>query len=117
KKWIERLDAGSGEGVRFYVYNLQNQRAEHIGPLLQQALTGQVTQPQAAPPPTVAPGTPAGSIISPPTFQPQSAFSSSTTTQSTTTTSSPTTGAGGGVAASGAARRAITGAEGGEGVV
>jgi len=116
KKWIERLDAGSGEGVRFYVYNLQNQRAEHIGPLLQQAFTGQVTQPQAAPPPTVAPGTPAGSIISPPTFQPQSAFSSSTTTQSTTT-SSPTTGAGGGVAASGAARRAITGAEGGEGVV
>ena len=117
KKWIERLDAGSGEGVRFYVYNLQNQRAEHIGPLLQQAFTGQVTQPQAAPPPTVAPGTPAGSIISPPTFQPQSAFSSSTTTQSTTTSSPSTTSAGGGVVASGAARRAITGAEGGEGGV
>ena len=27
RKWIERLDAGSGEGTRFYVYNLQNQRA------------------------------------------------------------------------------------------
>jgi general secretion pathway protein D len=115
KKWIERLDAGSGEGVRFYVYNLQNQRAEHIGPLLQQAFTGQVTQPQAPPAPTVAPGTPAGSIISPPSFQPQSAFSTNTTTQSTT--SATTSSAGGGVVASGAARRAITGAEGGEGVV
>ncbi len=32
KKWIERLDAGSGEGARFYVYNLQNQRAERVAP-------------------------------------------------------------------------------------
>ena len=116
KKWIERLDSGSGEGVRFYVYNLQNQRAEHVGPLLQQAFTGQVTQPQAPSAPTVAPGTPLGSIVSPPTFQPQSAFSTSTTTQSAPSTPSSTTG-GGGVIASGAARRAITGAEGGEGVV
>ena len=46
KKWIERLDgSGGGEGARFYVYNLQNQRAERIAPLLQQALTGRVTQP------------------------------------------------------------------------
>src|SRR5262245_7412722 len=37
KKWIERLDGGAGEGVRFYIYNLQNQRAERIAPLLQQA--------------------------------------------------------------------------------
>jgi len=69
RKWIERLDSGSGEGVRFYVYNLQNQRAEHVAPILQQAFTGQVTQPQAPSAPTVAPGTPAGSIVSPPTFQ------------------------------------------------
>jgi general secretion pathway protein D len=48
RKWIERLDSGSGEGVRFYVYNLQNQRAERVGPLLQQAFTGQVTQASGA---------------------------------------------------------------------
>ena len=29
-----------GDGPRFYVYNLQNQRAEKLGPLLQQAFTG-----------------------------------------------------------------------------
>ena len=71
KKWIERLDGGGGEGVRFYVYNLQNTRAEHIAPLLQQAFTGRVTQQTTTAPPTVAPGTPAGQIVSPPTFQPQ----------------------------------------------
>ena len=71
KKWIERLDGGGGEGVRFYVYNLQNTRAEHIAPLLQQAFTGRMTQPSAASAPTVAPGTPAGQIINPPTFQTQ----------------------------------------------
>jgi general secretion pathway protein D len=71
KKWIERLDSGAGEGARFYVYNLQNQRAERLAPLLQQAFTGRVTQQQAAPPPTVAPGTPAGTIVNPPMFQPQ----------------------------------------------
>ena len=71
KKWIERLDGGGGEGVRFYVYNLQNTRAEHIAPLLQQAFTGRVTQQTTTAPATVAPGTPAGQIISPPTFQPQ----------------------------------------------
>src|SRR6185437_1507972 len=71
KKWIERLDAGSGEGTRFYVYNLQNQRAERVGPLLQQAFTGHTAQPSAAAAPTLAPGTPAGQIVSPPSFQTQ----------------------------------------------
>ena len=71
KTWIERLDkGGEGGGVRFYVYNVQNSRAERIGPLLQQAFTGRVTQ-QAPAPPTLAPGTPAGTIVSPPTFQAQ----------------------------------------------
>ena len=41
KKWIARLDqGGGGDGPRFYVYNLQNQRAEKLGPLLTQAFTG-----------------------------------------------------------------------------
>jgi general secretion pathway protein D len=74
KKWIERLDKGGveGSGVRFYVYQVQNGRAEHIGPLLQQAFTGRVTQPQQGPgPPTLAPGTPSGTIVSPPAYQAQ----------------------------------------------
>ncbi len=72
KKWIARLDqGGGGDGPRFYVYNLQNQRAEKLGPLLTQAFTGRVTPAAAAAAPTVAPGTPAGTIVSPPTFQPQ----------------------------------------------
>src|SRR5438105_2980240 len=69
KKWIERLDSGGGEGVRFYVYNLENTRAEHVAPLLQQAFTGRVTQQPTTPAPTVAPGTPTGQIVNPPTFQ------------------------------------------------
>ncbi|MFO1281210.1 MAG: type II secretion system secretin GspD [Burkholderiales bacterium] len=72
KEWIDKLDQGTGgEGVRFYVYHLQNSRAERVGPLLQQAFTGRpaaTTQPQG---PTLAPGTPAGTIVSPPTFQNQ----------------------------------------------
>src|SRR6185437_8919270 len=71
KKWIERLDSGSGEGARFYVYNVQNQRAEHVAPLLQQAFTGHSTQPTSQAQPTLAPGTPAGTIVSPPSFTPQ----------------------------------------------
>jgi general secretion pathway protein D len=71
KKWIERLDSGSGEGVRFYVYNLQNQRAERVGPLLQQAFTGRTSQTTTQAQPTVAPGTPAGTIVSPPSFMAQ----------------------------------------------
>jgi general secretion pathway protein D len=72
KKWIERLDkGGEGSGVRFYVYQVQNSRAERIGPLLQQAFSGRVQQQPAAGPPTLAPGTPAGTIVSPPAYQSQ----------------------------------------------
>jgi general secretion pathway protein D len=72
KKWIDRLDKGdAGGGVRFYVYQVQNSRAERIGPLLQQAFTGRTTQQTTAGPPTLAPGTPAGTIVSPPAFQAQ----------------------------------------------
>ena len=71
KTWIERLDSGSGEGVRFYVYNMKYQRAERIAPLLQQAFTGKAAQPTPQAAPTLAPGTPAGTIVSPPTFQQQ----------------------------------------------
>src|SRR2546421_12953446 len=71
KKWIERLDkGGEGSGVRFYVYQVQNSRAERIGPLLQQAFTGRSTQPAPSGPPSLAPGTPPGQIVSPPSFQP-----------------------------------------------
>ncbi len=72
KKWIDRLDktGGDGGGLQFYVYNLQNQRAEKLGPLLQQAFTGRSTQPTTASAPTIAPGTPAGTIVSPPSFTP-----------------------------------------------
>jgi general secretion pathway protein D len=72
KKWIARLDqGGAGDGPRFFVFSLQNQRAEKLGPLLQQAFTGRQQQAAAAGPPTLAPGTPAGTIVSPPTFQAQ----------------------------------------------
>jgi general secretion pathway protein D len=73
KKWVERLDRSSetGGGLQFYVYNLQNTRAERLAPLLQQAFTGRVTQPVAGAAPTLAPGTPAGTIVNPPTFQAQ----------------------------------------------
>lgn len=70
RKWVERLDSGAGEGQRFYVYNVQNTRAETIAPLLQQAFTGRVTQPASTPAPTLAPATPAGTIVNPPSFQP-----------------------------------------------
>ena len=70
KKWVERLDHAGGEagGVRFYVYSLQYQHADKIGPLLQQAFTGRSTQATTTGAPTVAPGTPAGTIVSPPSF-------------------------------------------------
>src|ERR1700737_1063320 len=69
---MERLDkGGEGSGVRFYVYQEKNTRAERIGPLLQQAFSGRVQQQATAGPPTLAPGTPAGTIVSPPAFQPQ----------------------------------------------
>jgi general secretion pathway protein D len=69
KLWVERLDRGGGsDGPRLYVYALQNSRAEKVAPLLQQAFTGRGAPAGAAPPPTLAPGTPAGSIVSPPAF-------------------------------------------------
>ena len=72
KQWVERLDrGGGGDGPRLYVYALQNSRAERVAPLLQQAFTGRAQTPAAAPPPTIAPGTPAGTIVSPPAFQQQ----------------------------------------------
>jgi general secretion pathway protein D len=72
KKWIQRLDSGAGgDGPRFYVFQLQNQRAEKLGPLLQQAFTGRAAPAAGPAAPTLAPGTPAGSIVSPPTFQMQ----------------------------------------------
>jgi general secretion pathway protein D len=73
KVWIERLDKGGGSdggGAQFYVYNLSNQRAEKLGPLLQQAFTGRSSQAAGAATPTIAPGTPAGTIVNPPTFTP-----------------------------------------------
>ena len=75
KKWIERLDRSGGEssGLRFYVYHLQNQRAEKLAPLLTQAFSGRAAAPTPAPAPTVAPGTQPGTITSPPAFQPQTA--------------------------------------------
>ena len=73
KKWIARLDSGTGgDGPRFYVFQLQNQRAEKLGPLLQQAFTGRAAPAAGPSAPTLAPGTPAGTIVSPPTFQAQS---------------------------------------------
>ncbi len=73
KKWIERLDkGGEGGGVRFYVYQVQNSRAERIGPLLQQAFTGRAPTPTTQAP-TLAPGTPAGTIVGAPPFQAQPA--------------------------------------------
>ena len=71
KQWVERLDrGGGGDGPRLFVYAMQNSRAERVAPLLQQAFTGRAQAAAAAPPPTLAPGTPAGTIVSPPTFQP-----------------------------------------------
>ena len=73
KKWIERLDSSSdvGAGLQFFVYYLQNTRAERLAPLLQQAFTGRVTQPVTPSAPTLSPGTPPGQIVSPPAFTPQ----------------------------------------------
>jgi len=72
KKWIERLDkGGEGAGPQFFVYSLQNQRAERLAPLLQQAFTGRATTPAAPVAPSLAPGTQPGTIVSPPPFQSQ----------------------------------------------
>ena len=109
KKWIERLDkGGEGTGVRFYVYQVQNSRAERIGPLLQQAFTGRVTQPVQPGPPTLAPGTPAGTIVSPPAFQAQSSTSTPAPVQVQVQQQPPA----GGAAAQAQAIRSITNADG-----
>lgn len=118
KKWIERLDkAGTdGAGLRFYVYQVQNGRAERIAPLLQQAFTGRITQPAAGGgPPQLAPGTPAGTIVSPPSFQAQTGLSTSpqtvvTQSQTTTQTPAPTATPAGPVQT--AIQRALSAAEG-----
>jgi general secretion pathway protein D len=69
KLWVERLDrGGGGDGPRLYVYAMQNSRAERVAPLLQQAFTGRAQAPTVPAPPTLAPGTPAGAIVSPPAF-------------------------------------------------
>jgi general secretion pathway protein D len=74
KKWIERLDkGGDGTGARFFVYQVQNGRAERIGPLLQQAFTGRASQQSGPSAPTLSPGTPSGTLVSPPSFQAQPA--------------------------------------------
>jgi general secretion pathway protein D len=93
RKWIERLDkAGTDSaGLRFYVYHVQNGRAERIGPLLQQVFTGRVTQTPLGPgPPTLAPGTPAGTIVSPPAFQPGTPVGTPQTVVTQTQTQTPT---------------------------
>jgi general secretion pathway protein D len=93
RKWIERLDrAGTDSaGVRFYVYQVQNGRAERIAPLLQQAFTGRVTQtPQGPGAPTLAPGTPAGTIVAPPAFQPGTPVGAPQTVVTQTQTQTPT---------------------------
>jgi general secretion pathway protein D len=83
RKWIERLDRGgaAGSGLRFFVYNLQNQRAEKLAPLLTQAFTGRAAAPTAAAAPTLAPGTPPGQITNPPMFQGQSTSPAPAATQ------------------------------------
>ena len=84
KKWIERLDRAGNDstGIRFFIYRVQNGRAERIAPLLQQAFTGRVTQQQQGPgPPQLAPSTPAGTIVSAPSFQPTSSAPRSRATE------------------------------------
>jgi general secretion pathway protein D len=112
KKWIERLDKAGVDsaGIRFYVYQVQNGRSERIAPLLQQAFTGRVTQPAPGPgPPQLAPGTPAGTIVTPPAYQAQPLTNVAipqTSTQPPPAAQGQTPGAVSAIA------RAVTGAEG-----
>ncbi len=113
KKWIERLDRAGGEGtaIRFYVYQVQNGRAERIAPLLQQAFTGRVTQPaQPDRPPQVAPGTPSGTIVSPPSFMAQPVIPVQNPSQTVVSQTQTTTGPPGGVQST--LQRALSGADG-----
>ena len=117
KKWIARLDAGGGgDGPRLFVYTMQSQRAEKLGPLLTQAFTGRVQAQAATPAPSLAPGTTQGTIVSAPGFVAQSTQPGLQPIQVQTTNMNPpaataTATAGG---AAGAAGRA--GAAGGEGI-
>jgi general secretion pathway protein D len=106
KTWIERLDRSSdaGAGLQFYVYHLQNTRAERLGPLLQQAFTGRVTQPQGPSQPTLAPGTPAGTIVNPPTFAPQTSTTTSTPPPAAAAVVNTVTGGPGGAGGTGIVR-------------
>jgi general secretion pathway protein D len=114
KKWIERLDkaGGEGSGIRFYVYQVQNGRAEHIAPLLQQAFTGRVTQPApGAGAPSVAPGTPSGTIVSPPSYQAQTTIPVQNPGQTVVNQTQTTTGGAPGTV-QGTIQRALSVAEG-----
>lgn len=113
KKWIERLDRAGADsaGIRFYIYHVQNGRAERIGPLLQQVFTGRVTQtPLGAGAPTLAPGTPAGTIVSPPAFQPGTPVGTPQTVVTQTQTQTPTAAPPGTV--QGAIQRALSAGDG-----
>jgi general secretion pathway protein D len=117
KKWIERLDKAGTDaaGARFYIYHVQNGRAERIAPLLQQVFTGRVAQtPQGAGPPTLAPGTPAGTIVSPPAFQPGTPVATPQTVVTQTQTQTPTPAPPGAVpgAVQSTIQRALSAAEG-----
>jgi general secretion pathway protein D len=91
KKWVERLDrGGGGDGVRFYVYHLQNTRADHLAPLLQQAFTGRVTQQFTPSAPTLAPGTQPGTIVNPPPFSGSGLMIAGTPQATATATSTAT---------------------------
>ncbi len=100
KTWIDRLDRGGGSdggGAQFYVLNLKNQRAEKLGPLLQQAFTGRASATAGAAGPSVAPGTPAGTIVNPPSFTPANPVTgSSAPTAPPPSAAAPATGAGSG---------------------
>jgi general secretion pathway protein D len=55
REWIERLDSGgTADGLKLFVYHLQNARSDKLAPILQQALTGRAVTQTAAP--QVAPG-------------------------------------------------------------
>jgi general secretion pathway protein D len=115
KKWIERLDkGGEGSGVRFYVYQVQNSRAERIGPLLQQAFSGRAQAPAPAGPPSLAPGTPAGTIVSPPSYQSQATTqpSSATTAASNASTAANAASAAQAQVQAAAAARAVASGDG-----
>ena len=115
KKWIARLDAGGGgDGPRLFVYSMQSQRAEKLGPLLTQAFTGRVQQQAATPAPSLAPGTTQGTIVGPPGFVAQTTLPGQQPLQVQTTNMNPPATTGGNAGNAGGAARA--GAAAGEGL-